>query len=1381
MGEPAMSMKDSEKFLKEHKIGTLDVDWLVGARSLGTNEPSVAEASVKTPSRSRSGSMDSVDPLAHTPSAGNARDSGAGRRARRYSVAASVLSNNNARNDERGPPDFGDGAAELRRTKSLSSASAGNERNRRRSRGSSISDSSNSSSHGGEKKMGFFKSLFSRKNKSKNESLPQEEDKAERQSSKPSTRRSSMVGESGSRDSAPKIDGDEEDKGVPLARSRTESVVQDGHRQQNQEFNSNPNAFRDSDRSGKQRRYSEDPDRDPRLMEFLQYYKSNGYSVSAFKNKSPYSSSERKNHNERPKNASFSVDVNLSDGNSSKPPPRKYDARGRSLPLHPKKSKLPPAIKGWSEKPSSDSASDSDSDSGSSSNATPSSSHKFGAFLKKVTSYGAGGSSGSIPTKDEPLHNPEEKRVSSFDPMNAKVVPGLEDIRSLKHVSFATNTYFNDPPQQICSKHPRQGEVEVKPNGAVVIHRLTPEERKKIMETTSFGVVVGGTGQLRLLSENENMESNDVRKQEQMAPKSSSPRESTDDDDQSEDSRSRKMKLAAAAAAAGARAKDAPNELTRTATNNEDDVVVSNMASRVTIDKPMISRRAADASSQTSLSSAYSQGSIAEEEVIPPKDIKIPHDVVYTRCCHLREILPIPATLKQLKKGSTDPIPLLQLRNPRPSMVEVWSFSDFLSIAPVLCLSLDGVTLSVEMLRVILSSLMYKKGFEKLSLRNTPLDHEGWRILCCFVSRAKSLTALDLTMVPIIKTNVQKPSKSSLKSSVVRMECNSESRKDMNWNLLAASVAKKGGLEEVIISGAQMPLDQFENFIEVACIATQRLGLAYNCLTKEQCDILARWVVQSKVTGLDVGFNDLRGKLSAFNNAILDKIHNKGEKNVFKYISMNCAGLEVGPDDTSDDNEVLRLISVLCYCENLKFLDFSNNPKMFPHCISTLIDCLPVFVNLVRLHLDYESLSSTSVVTLAEALPLCSRLNYLSLLGTKFDLASCKSLAEAVRKSPSLITLDIDYSNMPSNIKEKISLYTMRNVESELDKVKANRSDSTKGTDEKDNNLSNLQNELSVLLTDKFKDKKAYDKLVESYIEKVTIARKKIKKVVRDLFDTRVMGQLSTEGKETLIRLCFIDASFEKGIRLLRERHHANSGKPDTDEQNEKTSVPRPLADIAESDGFAKERYLADGVPSNALFSSSSFTQSGHSALLPFGRADVEEFNPHADDTVELRDEDAESTKRVSSQIREEGDVFKSSDRIRKDLENSHSDGAKQIDKVLLGRAAESMDSDQIKDLLLKTDVSSVVDVIDELHSQGYHLHDIFKKHGEAHEKLAALSPQPSPKLTGSDDSAEKKASENTEDSVSEVKQEAHKDENKAIDAAYDQVLDNIERERKNE
>ncbi|CAI4353373.1 AIF_collapsed_G0010710.mRNA.1.CDS.1 [Saccharomyces cerevisiae] len=41
-------------------------------------------------------------------------------------------------------------------------------------------------------------------------------------------------------------------------------------------------------------------------------------------------------------------------------------------------------------------------------------------------------------------------------------------------------------------------------------------------------------------------------------------------------------------------------------------------------------------------------------------------DVIYTRCCHLREILPIPSTLRQVK-DKTAPLQILKFLNPKPT------------------------------------------------------------------------------------------------------------------------------------------------------------------------------------------------------------------------------------------------------------------------------------------------------------------------------------------------------------------------------------------------------------------------------------------------------------------------------------------------------------------------------------------------------------------------------------------------------------------------------------------------------------------------------------------------------------------------------------------
>ncbi|EDO18241.1 hypothetical protein Kpol_543p71 [Vanderwaltozyma polyspora DSM 70294] len=1126
---------------------------------------------------------------------------------------------------------------------------------------------------------------------------------------------------------------------------------------------------------------------DPRLMDFINYYKANGFSVSSFKNKSfdsnyttaiPEKSPSPNKFLNKSKSPSI-IPENNKDSN-------KFDAKGRPIPSHPDKSELPSAIKVKTSNLSplavpettTRSRRNSQLSSDSSCPVTPVSttSNRFGTFLSRVTSHGVSNSSTTVNNSNSE-HASRRSSISSpcskntLNPTNSNVVPGLEDIEPLKHVAFATNTYFDDPPQQISSRNPRKGEVEVKQDGSVVIHRLTPQERKEILENTTSGIVVGGSGKLKLLSESTSSEplSNEQNHVGDTVVPSNSTTNSNISTDITPEERQQAVK--AAAAAASERAKVMPDDIKGNSNPNEDLVGVNVAASNITIDKPMISRRTGSSSTLMSLSSIES-----DDTVFPPENIRIPHDIVYTRCCHLREILPIPATLKQLKKGSIDPIPLLQLRNPRPSMIEILSFSDFISIAPVLCLSLDGVHLTSEMLRIILSSLISKDNFEKLSLRNTPLDAQGWKILCYFVSKSKSLNAIDLTMVPTLKTNVQKLTKAPTKPSTSRMEYNPSNRTEMNWDLLTVSIATKGGLEEIIISGAQMSLDQFKNFIEVACMATERFGLAYNNLSKEHCQALSKWLVQSNVTGLDVGFNDLRGKLSSFSEAILMKIKNKGANNALNFISLNGTNLEVSKGETSDNNEALKLISVLCYSENLKFLDISNNPKMFPYCMRTLINCLPVFVSLVRLHLDYEDLKPSEIIMLAEILPLCSSLNYLSMLGAEFDQSTYKAFGEAVKKSTSLITLDINYENIPDEIKNELSLYTMRNVQNELMKVKG-------GSTKKDQFM-NLQEELSRLLTESEQDKTVYEKQVRDFIEKLTVSRLKIRKVIEDLFDLRVSGQLNTEGKETLIRLCFIDACFEKGIRLLKNKNVEVKG-------DSKPAVPMPnFLSESISSGLMNSPGLIKSEPEITLAASNNnstlnYGKVNHSVLLPFGKTEVEEFSPNESDIIQFNNDCKVTSQQVTNQIREEGSVFKKSIQLRSHLDSEYE---KDINSVSADSSIDGLDSDKIKDLLLKNDISNVVNIIDELHKKGYHLHNIFKKKGSSTADIINGSPEkPTDKYvsnsyeningTPQHDVPKVESSNDSRNSSNEA-QTSTGDSNgtKEIDAAYDQVLDSIQK-----
>lgn len=1201
------------------------------------------------------------------------------------------------------------GGQPLRRTKSESASPSWNNTRTTRPR---------SSSNTGSRKVGFLRSIFG--GHGSREKLHRDHsNSAEAVPNKARSRRSSTVISS---EHARVTESDHVGREAIITGSNNSTTNTGDNRQ--------PNGFSRTETDVTSSTSSQDNDQ---LRQFLEYYKRSGKTMNGFEPKNKHSSSfianDRHSQLNQPENSKFTLHSALKKLDSSESSISSELSSHTSTPPSPI---VPPA------------------------------SHKIGSFLKKVTSYGLpSGSHDNDNTNIQsrpPRYNFDGTRHETTS--KNKAIPGLQNMRPLKHVSFATSTYFNDPPQQICSKNPRKGEVEVKDDGSVVIHRLTPEQRREIMKSSSSGVVVGGTGQLKLL----NAQQQELLQDKYLAK--SGPMTKSEEDLVNGNQR-RNIEMAASEAAAEARGK---NPTPGSTGNTDEEVLVNVMASHLTIDKPMTVRR--NASATNVLSQMANMGNSDDDGlddlVLPPPNIKIPHDVVYTRCCHLREILPIPATLRQLKKGSTDPIPLLQLRNPRPSMVEVWSFSDFLRIAPVICLSLDGVQLNIDMLKIILSALVFNSRFEKLSMRNTPLDSEGWKVLCYFITKCKSLISLDLTMVPSIKTNVQKPSKSSLKINLNRMEADLNNRTALNWDLLTAVLAARGGIEELIVSGAKMSLAHFENFISLACISTERLGLAYNDLTTEQCTLLADWIVSSSIMGLDIGYNDLHGKLSLFSNSVLEKVRSLHGKNQFKFLSMNGCNLSVEPNSNSNTNEFLGLLSTLCYAENLKFLDISNNPKIFPHCLPTLVHCLPVYVNLVRLHVDYNELSTTNVVTLAEVLPLCLRLAHFSMIGVKLNAVAVNALADAIRKSSSLITLDLDYDDIPEHLKEKISLYTMSNVQNQLDKVKEIGNENGNEGKSPNKQLNNLQVQLSDLLTDEYKDSEDHYKLIENFVVKLSEARAKIHKVVQDLFTLRMDQQLNFEGKEALIRLCLVDSSFEKGLRLLKQRYY-RLAVHSNELQKSKTEIPKPLSNI-----FGVPLQASNLLDHSSSSTSSEFEKSGHLALLPFGSAAIDKDKRNADDTVEFREDEDEDASYINP-FREKYNIVKNELR----QEHMEEDLKPIVDKEVLCNAAATLDSDFIKDLLVKNDVNTIVGVIDELHSKGYHLHHIFKKQNlapgnfdinkELHKEYG---------ITEADYAKQSLDEIKPKFQPPEGKQPSDTDMNE-MDKAYDQVLDQIVKDRK--
>lgn len=680
-------------------------------------------------------------------------------------------------------------------------------------------------------------------------------------------------------------------------------------------------------------------------------------------------------------------------------------------------------------------------------------------------------------------------------------------LKPLKSVAFHSLTFLMDPPQQIPSRNPRKGNVEILPNGSYRIHPLSEEDKaavEKALMGRGGGIVVGGSGALS------------VKKPHQEV-----------------------------------------DEKTDTTKDSANDVDINQHAKKLGVDKPMLSH-------------------LQHRYQLPVEKMAL--DVMYTRCCHLREILPIPAIMKQIPKGSMAPIPVLQMKNPTPTMVEVLTFADFIRIAPIICVSLDGVSLSLEQFKILLSAMSAKKQLEKLSLRNTPIDHEGWLLFCWFLSRNKELNKLDITQCPSLSVNIlkktkRKPSTSDSKTKkeleIKRMECNKENRSDMDWSLFTATIVARSGIEEIILTGCCITdFDVFEKFIKLAVlIKTNRLGLAYNKLSAKQLRVVIDcWFFKKFVRGIDLGYNDLLSLTHL--NIFLEQQRKSGfEKKVAEsqltFLSLNATNLRFS------DTFKATLESVLMRLPNLKYLDLSNNPRLFgnPHLgqdeeeevateeeenetqseiVAYMSSRFPLFPKLVRLHLEHNELSPHSLSTIANILPFCKNLGYFSILGNRLDITTMTTFLQAVKNSKTLITLDCDLDEFPLVIKERLGLYSMRNMERLLysldrlaggDKAIADISQVSKvsmNDIESGESQVSLTEQLNNILSLKAQHKADLNNpVVKDFVKRAMIIKKQLRMTIEELLKLQLRKELSMDGKETLIRFVFLESSINKGLQMI--------------------------------------------------------------------------------------------------------------------------------------------------------------------------------------------------------------------------------------------------------
>ena len=447
-------------------------------------------------------------------------------------------------------------------------------------------------------------------------------------------------------------------------------------------------------------------------------------------------------------------------------------------------------------------------------------------------------------------------------------------------------------------------------------------------------------------------------------------------------------------------------------------------------------------------------------------------DVIYTRCCHLREILPIPSTLRQVK-GKTAPLHVLKFLNPKPTLIDILSFCDFISIVPINTIVFDNVNLSNEMFKILIKSLVNSQVLEKLSLKNVLITKENWLLFVKFLLTNKSLIKLDLSQTHL---KFKQSDYSQQNVSTADPHC---LRQNLDWDLFSKVISIRQGkpIEELLLNGVKftnLPLEKFQNVLN--SLTTQsslqyikptkpvkcRLGLANSDLSLECLKIVLNWMsyknqpshVNLIIQGVDLAFNDL----STYVKSMVSRLSSLPFDNL-EFFTLNNTNI-------SRPYDLALILKYLSKLPNLKFLDLSNLPHLFPDVLPYIYKYLPRFQNLRRLHIDNNNLTYKQMGVICNILIKCKSITHISMLQPKMippttadpsqqerhesviqedETATTTTPAQfamnglwaglyrLVRDSPNLINLDVNYEDAPEEIQSRIALCLMRNMNKNMD------------------------------------------------------------------------------------------------------------------------------------------------------------------------------------------------------------------------------------------------------------------------------------------------------------------------------------------------------------
>lgn len=389
----------------------------------------------------------------------------------------------------------------------------------------------------------------------------------------------------------------------------------------------------------------------------------------------------------------------------------------------------------------------------------------------------------------------------------------------------------------------------------------------------------------------------------------------------------------------------------------------------------------------------------------------------------------------------------LDLTGSRLQLADVVTLGDWLAVVPVKHLKLEDADLNDEGVRCILAGLLaakrpeptkrrggppkHREGLpntphkeragviERITFKNNPrITRLGWKHISLFLYMCRSLKAIDISMNQFPDTLPPSAHSTPAKSpqNAPAGKSDDVDAAEMLYKCLSERLAGSR-LEEFIVSECGLSAAQIRKAVD-GCIVSgvSRLGLAGNHLDDAGLEHIIHYLRSNVCQALDIGGNDLRGKLGIVAEALRSKA-----------AQLPCWGLSLA-DCNLDSASLKPLFATLQQLPNFRFIDLSHNRDLCSAdngLVSLLRRYISHLPHLKRVHLSDVGMSSKQAIALADVLPEGPRLAHLNLLENPklVALAHAKteedqeeacalyaSLMAAVRVSSTLICIDIDVS-----------------------------------------------------------------------------------------------------------------------------------------------------------------------------------------------------------------------------------------------------------------------------------------------------------------------------------------------------------------------------------